>query len=828
VSVGRRPKIVLLGMMTKIPVAGVVWQTLHYLLGFQRLGFDAYYVEAHARTPGMLMRAESDDSGALAASFIRDTLARFGLGDRWAYQALHSDGRVYGMSEGGLTRLLASAELIVNLHGGTEPRPEHYETGRLVYVETDPVQLQVELSDNLPATVDFLEPHVAFFTFAENLGRPGCQLPVSDRFTFTPTRQPVVVDLWSGGGQDRGTYTTIGNWSQPWRDVTYGGERYTWSKDQEFRKFLALPSLSGCAFELALSSYAEQDRQLLEGRGWSVRPALDFSTELDPYRDYIRSSRGEFTVAKEQNVRLRTGWFSDRAGTYLAAGRPVINQDTGFGVALPTGGALFSFTTVDDVLAALETIEADYEAARGAAFEIAREHLDASLVLGRILDEVGVPQPGRLRSSPAAALPATLDLIPISRRPTTLRPQTLEVALGRPIPDTRGDRLGHRTHDASIVVVAPDGLAFTRLCLESVLLSAEDADLELIVVDNGSGDGTREYLTDLAERDSRVVAVRNEENRGFPAAVNQGLALATGDALVVLNNDTVVPTGWLSSLLRHLDRPEVGLVGSTTNRCGNEAEVDSPYSTYGEMVELARRRGREHEGVAFDIEVATLFCAAMRRDVLERVGPLDERFAVGLFEDDDYSARVRNAGFRVVCAEDTFVHHFGEATVGTLFASGAYGELFRANKARFEEKWGVTWESHLRRPNTWYRDLVEQIREVADRELPPDATVLVVSNGDDELLKLGANRRGWHFPQMADGTYAGYHPADSAEAIAHLEAQREKGATHILFPQTALWWLEFYKELARCLTDNSAWSAGAGQQCQIFQLGHVFDRDRNG
>ena len=128
---GRR-KIVLLGMMTKIPVAGVVWQTLHYLIGFQRLGFDPYYVEAHARTPGMLMRTELDDSSALAAGFIRDQLARFGLGDRWAYQALHDDSRLYGMTEAQLSRLYASAELIINFHGGTEPRPEHYETGRLV------------------------------------------------------------------------------------------------------------------------------------------------------------------------------------------------------------------------------------------------------------------------------------------------------------------------------------------------------------------------------------------------------------------------------------------------------------------------------------------------------------------------------------------------------------------------------------------------------------------------------------------------------------------------------------------------------------------------
>jgi GT2 family glycosyltransferase len=814
---GQRRKLVVLGMMSKIPVAGVVWQTIHYLVGFQRLGFDPYYVEAHARTPGMLMLAQGDDSSSLAAGFIRETLARFGLDGRWAYHALHDDGRLYGMSESELRRLYSSAELIVNLHGGTEPRPEQYETGRLVYLETDPVQLQVELHDERQYALDFLEPHVAFFTFGENYGRLGCGLPVSDRFTFHPTRQPVVTDFWLGGGLDNGVYTTVGNWSQPWREVTLDGERYGWSKEQEFRKFLALPSLSGRSFELALSNYGPQDRELLEARGWRVRHALDFSIDLDAYRDYIRGSRAEFTVAKDQNVRLRTGWFSDRSATYLSSGRPVVTQDTGFGVALPTGEALFAISSVDDATAAIETIEADYPKARRSAFELARAHFDSSVVLGRLLDTLGVSVPVR-RGTPAFALPATLDLIPVSRRPTILAPGTVEAALARPLPETGGDRFGPRRHDVSVVVAAADGIVFTRLCLESVLLNSADSDVELVVVDNGSSDGTREYLAALAERDSRVRVLRHDENCGFGPAVNQGLSAATGDALVVLNNDTIVPPGWLSRLTAHLERPEIGLVGPTTNRCGNEAEIDTSYRTYGEMVQLAARREREHAGVAFDLEVATLFCAALRRDVYKHVGSLDERFEVGLFEDDDYSARVREAGYRVACAEDAFVHHFGEASFGELVPTGRYGEIFRANKSRFEEKWGVTWQSHLRRPNAWYRDLVERIREVVDRELPPDATVLVVSNGDDELLDLGARRRGWHFPQMEDGTYAGYHPGDSAEAIAHLEALREKGAEYILFPETVAWWLEYYAEFREMLGRVSCDTSARSEPCRIINL----------
>src|SRR5437867_4029126 len=209
-----RDKIVVLGMMTKMPVAGVVWQTVHYLVGLGGLGYDVYYVEAHARTPSMFMEREQDDGSGRAAAFIDRVARRFGFAGRWAYHALHDDGRCYGMSESALRRLYESAALIINLHGGTMPLPEHYATGRLVYLETDPVLLQIELHENNPETIAFLEPHCAFFTFGENYGSDDCGLPVSEGFEFKPTRQPVVMDFWEGAakGKPKGAFTTIGNW----------------------------------------------------------------------------------------------------------------------------------------------------------------------------------------------------------------------------------------------------------------------------------------------------------------------------------------------------------------------------------------------------------------------------------------------------------------------------------------------------------------------------------------------------------------------------------------------------------------------------------------
>ena len=142
-------RLVLLGMMAKTPVPGVVWQTLHYLVGFRRLGFDPYYVETHGRTPSMLMESDSDDFSGRAAGFIEEVMRRFDMGDRWAYHALHDNARCFGLSDTRLRDLYTEAELIINLHGGTQPHAGLCATERLVYLETDPVRLQIELHDGV-------------------------------------------------------------------------------------------------------------------------------------------------------------------------------------------------------------------------------------------------------------------------------------------------------------------------------------------------------------------------------------------------------------------------------------------------------------------------------------------------------------------------------------------------------------------------------------------------------------------------------------------------------------------------------------------------------
>jgi GT2 family glycosyltransferase len=796
--------IVVLGMLTIKPYGGVVWQTLHYLIGLERLGYEAYYVEEHGRMAIRLMRGPDDDADFQAAEFLNEVLRPYGLGARWAFVSSHGERRCYGLGERELRRLYDRAELLINLHGVTIPRPEHSATGRLVYVETDPVAVQVELAHGRQDTTDCLEPHAALFTFGENYGHAACGLPVSERFEFLPTRQPVVLDWWRGDGEGQ-LFTTVGNWRQAGRDVELSGELYTWSKHTEFGKILDLPARTRQPLELALSRYGDDDRRLLEGHGWRVRDADTFSRDPESYRAYIAGSRAELTVAKDQNVRLRTGWFSDRSATYLAAGRPVVTQDTGFGAVLPLGAGLFAFADVDAASAAIEAVNADYRRHSAAARKLAREFFDSERVLSSLLERVGTAPartPRQLRDD--------LELVPLRRRPLELAAETVAAVLLRSLPAPRARTDPPRT---SVVVVTRDGLPFTRLCLEHLVGDR----CEVIVVDNASKDGTRQYLRALAARDGRVHAVFNDTNRGFAAATNQGLTLARGEFLVVLNNDTIVPPGALERLVDHLDDPAVGAVGPVTNRIGNEAQIDTAYRTLAGLHAFAEERRRLYAGRTRDAETLTMFCLALRRAVYEEIGPLDERFGIGLVEDDDYAEQLRRAGYRLAVTEDVFVHHFGEASFGRLFADGEYGRLSAENRRRFEEKWGVPWRPYRRRGSDEYARLAERVRELAAAATPTGAAVLVVSRGDDALVDL-PGRRGAHFPQALGGGYAGHHPGDSGEAIRRLEELRARSYEYLVLPRTGFWWLEHYNGFRRHL-EARARLVVDDEACKVFALG---------
>ncbi len=250
------------------------------------------------------------------------------------------------------------------------------------------------------------------------------------------------------------------------------------------------------------------------------------------------------------------------------------------------------------------------------------------------------------------------------------------------------------TPQTSIIVVTWQNLTMTKLCVDSLLHNTKFLNHEIIIVDNHSVDGTPEYLRSLAQQHSHIKIILNSANYGFAKANNQGIEISSGANIVLLNNDTIVPNGWLSRLLYHLRDPEIGIVGPMTNSIGNEAKINVPYRTWEEMEDFAAAHVAAHEKQIADIKMLAMYCVAFRRETYEKIGPLDEQYGIGMFEDDDYSERIKAAGLRVVCAADVFIHHFGQASFKKLITSGEYNPLFEENRRRFEAKWNRTWVAH--------------------------------------------------------------------------------------------------------------------------------------
>jgi GT2 family glycosyltransferase len=283
---------------------------------------------------------------------------------------------------------------------------------------------------------------------------------------------------------------------------------------------------------------------------------------------------------------------------------------------------------------------------------------------------------------------------------------------------------------ASIIVLTYKNADYARMCLESILTQTTYPDFEVVVVDNASPQEMRESLQEFTDQDQRARLILNEKNEGFARGNNIGLEAATGDYYVLLNDDVVVTSGWLSTLVSHLQDPSVGMVGPVTNSSGNETRIQVDYQNVEAMEQFAEKYTRSHAGETFEIDMLPFHCVALRREVFEQVGPLDERFGRGMFEDDDYALRLKGEGYRLICAEDVFVHHWGSASFSRLGVS-EYWHLFDSNRKKFEEKWGVPWQPHHYRAEL----LNEQIRQMVDGS---SWLASLVTEGNNKILRLEA------------------------------------------------------------------------------------------
>jgi hypothetical protein len=377
-------RITVLGYIVRGPIGGLAWHHLQYVLGLVRLGHDVRFIEDSDDYPGCYDPARHvvDCDPSYGLGFAADAFGRLGLEGIWSYYDAHTH-RWLGPDARGAEDFCRSADLLLNLSRSNPLRDWTHDTPIRVLVDTDPAFTQVRhLSD--PAAKARALLHNAFFTFGENIPRGTARVP-DDGFPWQATRQPVVLEQWRVVPPPAGaSYTTIMQW-ESYRTLEHDGVSYG-TKSVSFQPYLNFPDQTTPPLEIALGS-PSAPRDILRLNGWSIADPLRVARTPWDYQDYIRRSRGEFSVAKQGYVISNSGWFSERSAAYLASGRPVVTQDTGFSEWLRVAEGLLTFREPQEAAAALSEVERDYTRHSRRARALAEDYFDSDPILTRLIEQ---------------------------------------------------------------------------------------------------------------------------------------------------------------------------------------------------------------------------------------------------------------------------------------------------------------------------------------------------------------------------------------------------------------------------------------------------------
>jgi hypothetical protein len=373
----------------KLHNGGATWTRLSYALGFQKLGFDVYFIEEI--DPGTCVDEQgchtSVESSANLAYF-KQVMEQFGLGGRVALLEAgtrHTEGIAYAE----LLEIADSAGLLFNISGHLRSEELKKRFRKSLYLDLDPGYTQFWYEAGLNG--ESLHSHDYYFTVGENIGTYKCGIPTGG-FSWKHTRQPVVLDQWPAVPLEwDNRFTTVASWRGPFGPVARGGKRYG-SKVHQFRKYIDLPLRTGQVFEIALDidSSDRKDRHELSSHGWQLTDPRCVGSNPCAFREYIQTSAAEFSVAQETYVETKSGWFSDRTVRYLASGRPVLVEDTGFREKYPTSEGLLTFATLTQALEGVEDIQRRYQVHADAARQLAETYFDSNIVLGELATEVEI------------------------------------------------------------------------------------------------------------------------------------------------------------------------------------------------------------------------------------------------------------------------------------------------------------------------------------------------------------------------------------------------------------------------------------------------------